>query len=85
MAETFEVGSKKTPARSRRLQTVTSVRRMVARTLRKLEAGQAEPDSARVMIYGGKILAELIQGEELSARMAALEARLKEKEQTLTQ
>ena len=59
--------------KQRRLRSLGNVRGFVASVLRRVEAGDLDPDVGRVLLYGSNILAGLIEGEGLEARVAALE------------
>lgn len=59
----------------RRLANLTNVRTALADVVRRLEDGKVETGQARALIYGLSVLAGIIQGTDLEARIAALEAR----------
>lgn len=80
MAETTSKQNKGPP---KRFRNIAGVRRFVARVLWMLEEGKTpegipvdlEPDKARCMLYGAKILAELIETSKLERRVEQLEAK----------
>lgn len=57
----------------KRFRTMAGVRRFVASILANLSEGQVDTDRARVMIYGAKVLSELIRDSELEKRVLDLE------------
>lgn len=59
--------------KKRRLRSIINVRSFVAHVLRELEGDRMDADKARALLYGAKILAELIQGSSVEERIAALE------------
>ena len=59
--------------RGRRLATITNVRCALADVLRALENDQINPTKGRVLIYGFSVLASLIEGSDLEARITELE------------
>lgn len=60
--------------RRRRLASLGNVRTGLADCIRALEDGTMEAGRARALIYGYSVLAGIIQGTELEARLAKLEA-----------
>ncbi len=60
--------------KKRRLRTIVNVRSFVAHVLRELEADRMDADKARALLFGAKILADLIKDGDLEERIAALEA-----------
>lgn len=60
--------------RRRRLRTIANVRAFVSHVLREIEADRIEADRGRAILFGAKILADLIVKTDLEARMARLEA-----------
>ncbi len=80
--QTGEAGGEKPPpsprvrrAYRRRLGNLKNVRCALADALRELEAGDVEPGRARALVYGYSVLAGIIQGTDLEARIAALESK----------
>lgn len=68
-----------TPKRNRGspLRTLKHIRVFLAKTLRELKAHgiPGDPDRARVLIYGAKVLAEVIAGSDVEERLSRLEAK----------
>ena len=63
--------------RRRRLASLGNVKTGLADCIRALEDGTMEAGKARALIYGYSVLAGIIQGTELEARLAKLEAAAK--------
>lgn len=63
--------------RTKKFRTIHGVRSYVSRVLRALEdsGNAADPLVARTMIYGAKVMAELIDRGQLEERIRALEER----------
>lgn len=57
----------------KRFRSMAGVRRFVANVLTRLDDDQLETDKARVLIYGAKTLAELINDSVLEERIKVLE------------
>ncbi len=64
------------------LKTMKNLRVFVAKTLRELkEYGEpGDPNRARCLIYGAKVLSEIISGSDLEERIARLEGKKPEAE-----
>lgn len=60
--------------RRRRLASLGNVRTGLADCIRALEDGTMDAGRARALIYGYSVLAGIIQGTELEARLVKLEA-----------
>mgnify|MGYP005823140247 CR=1 FL=1 len=74
--ETVETGdAARTPPvkRGRRLGNVANVRSGLADVIRQLEAGELETKRANALVYAYSVLAGIMQGSDLEARVAALE------------
>jgi hypothetical protein len=63
--------------RGRRLYSLANVKAALGDVYRRVEAGELDLPTARVLIYAASVLLGAIQGADIEARIAALESRQK--------